>query len=315
MRRKQWLAAALLGLTALAARAESVVWYNVVAQQGSDGPAQSIESDNVLQGAFSTDGPVTASSGVASASFSAVADPVMGVFKSLAHASITDGTAASTALAQGYLALSDHLQFTAAADVVRVTFTLSWDTHVSGWGNAIAPTVESLYSGTQSFNSTQFLTLGSAAPAAPDNGGCELSEHAVCADTFAAPPRPVHEETGTSFMDPDGTVWTYGQGDGHWTGQKLVTFDVPTGQDLLLNYTASTSAVCFYLSGCDLGVDASHSDYIGISVEPGVTFTSSSGYRYAGLAGAVPAVPEPAAWMLALFGLVPIVARSRRRAS
>lgn len=314
MRHTTWAAAALLAMTALAARAESVVWYNVFAQQGIDGPSQNIESGGFTPGFFTTEGPVSVTSGVASASFSAVADPVTGMFKSLAQVSIGAGTPASTAVSQGYLAMQDTLRFSGPDAFAHVTFTLNWDTRVAGWDNARIPLGETGSTGTQEFRSTQYLTLVDANPAPPaGDGGCELSEHVVCADTLPPPPRPVNSLTGLTFMDAYGAGPLYGVGDGRWTGQKTVVFDVPVGQDFVLNYSAGTSAVCVYLSGCDLTVDASHSDYIGMSLDAGVSFTSASGYRYLGLAGATAPVPEPATWLLAFIGMAAVAARARRR--
>lgn len=88
----------------------------------------------------------------------------------------------------------------------------------------------------------------------------------------------------------------------------LLSLVVPTGVDLTLNCTVHQNARCFHLSNCDVGVNAMFSDHIGLELEDGYTFASDSGFRYEGLA---PAVPEPASLALMLAGVTVLVAARR----
>ena len=87
---------------------------------------------------------------------------------------------------------------------------------------------------------------------------------------------------------------------------------VPTNVDINLNFQFHTNARCFNLADCALSADASHSDYMGIALDSGYSFTSANGYQYLGVPAAI---PEPSTVLLMLAGLVAMGGVVRRRAA
>jgi uncharacterized protein (TIGR03382 family) len=87
---------------------------------------------------------------------------------------------------------------------------------------------------------------------------------------------------------------------------------VPTNLPIDLDFAFVTGTYCIGVPGCDLMADASHSDYIEVSLADGYTFTSASGYHYLGKPDATGEVPLPATLPLLGLGMLGMLAARRR---
>ncbi|MBU0916277.1 PEP-CTERM sorting domain-containing protein [Aquabacterium parvum] len=265
---------------------------------------------------LSTGGQRTATAGSVSASVNAWVDPYSGTFK--AQTTATTGDAGRpTSIAQSYarLDLSDTVRISGPGATTTVTFRMSYDSQFSGLALSSFERV-----GLSHFlqaDSSRYATLSYRTPnpaydpEATCTGEGEMTECGVETieyfTTYESASKGLFREW--ALGGPDGV---YGNGEvnnGRYTGEVLLSLVVPTGVDLTLEYTVHQNARCFHLSNCDVGVNAMFSDHIGLELADGYTFTSASGFRYEGLA---PAVPEPETLALMLAGLTGLGLARRR---
>lgn len=267
---------------------------------------------------LSTGGQRTATAGSVSASVNAWVDPYSGTFK--AQTTATTGDAGRpTSIAQSYarLDLSDTVRISGPGATTTVTFRMSYDSQFSGLALSSFERVGQISHFLQA-DSSRYATLSYRTPnpaydpEATCTGEGEMTECGVETIEYFTTSESASKDLFREWAlgGPDGV---YGNGEvnnGRYTGEVLLSLIVPTGVDLTLGYTVHQNARCFHLSNCDVGVNAMFSDHIGLELADGYTFTSASGFRYEGLA---PAVPEPETLALMLAGLTGMWL-SRRRA-
>jgi len=267
---------------------------------------------------YSTAGLRTITSGSVSAGVNAWVDAESGTFKALTTATTGDA-GRPTSIAESYarLDLTDTVRISGPGATTTVTFRMSYDSEFSGLGlapfNRVNQLSHFLQADSSRYASLSFQTPNPAYdPEASCTGdgetiecGIETVEYFTTSESAS---KGLFREC--ALGGPNGV---YGNGEvnnGRYTGEVLLSIEVPTGVDLTLNYTVHQNARCFHLSNCDVGVNAMFSDHIGLELEDGYSFTSDSGFRYEGL---TPAVPEPATLWLLLAGVIGLGA-SRQRA-
>lgn len=271
---------------------------------------------------WSTGGLRTASAGDVNATVNAWANPVGGVFKS-ANTATTGSATRSADIAMSYarLDVTDTLRISGPGATAAITFRMSYDTVFSGLGLSPFEAGDLASDFFMQANSSRnaYLAYQAPNPAYDPNAECTGFGEIKCG--IETMPFITLQETASKSLlrewaqSERGFVYSNGDVDnGRYTGEVLLSMVVPTNVDLTLGYSVDHGARCFRLSNCSVGVDASHSDYIGLELGEGQTFTSAAGYRYEGLAGAV---PEPSGLGLMLAGLlgVGVVARRRARAA
>jgi hypothetical protein len=316
--------AAIFGMLAVSAHAGTVETPG-----GSVTFAWGLDAEEIETGTFqyvypgedesplSTGGLRSATAGSVSASVNAWVDPYSGTFK--AQTTATTGDAGRpTSIAQSYarLDLADTVRISGPGATTTVTFRMSYDSQFSGLELSPFARVNQISHFLQA-DSSRYASLSYQVPNPaydPDatcTGEGEMTECGVETIEFFTTSESAGKELFREWAlgGPNGV---YGNGEvnnGRYTGEVLLSLVVPTGVDLTLNYTVHQNARCFHLSNCDVGVNALFSDHIGLELQAGYSFTSASGFRYEGLA---PAVPEPETVALVLAGLAGLL-MSRRR--
>lgn len=288
----------------------------------------------VVNGSFlSTGGTVTAIAPsppgyLVHSSVNAIANPTTGMFKAKSTATIqaVGPEQAHIASAGARFDLADSIVFSGPGSSVNVSFTMSYDTDFSGLGFAFPRT--DLTNHHQMLNSRRGLSLSYSKLNPSYDPGATCTDYG--SDGVYCPPETqkyiTHTDSDGNYMfggwamsdwwmsDGGNTIYSYaGSTDnGHYTGQVVMSLILPTNQAISLNYFADSSAMCWHFRDCALVSDASHSDYLGMTLESGASFTSVNGYQYLGLAAAVPE-PESYALFLAGFGLMASVVRRRKK--
>lgn len=278
---------------------------------------------NYIQGGppydvVTTGGLKGVNSGAVSASVNAWGDPTQGVFKAVTRA--TTGADGAYDIAESYarLDITDTIRLSGPGQTTTLTITLDYDTVISGLGidRGLTPDRGQRF---QQVNSSRavFLSYDKANPAFDPTATCiDYGADGVWCPPEAQPTLTVRGEEGhAQFREwavggPDG-IYTNGDAvNGRDSGQVVLSLEVPTETDISLVFQLYNGSRCFHLPSCSVTSDATHSDYLGISLAEGYSFTSSSGYRYLGLAAAV---PEPSSWALTLVGLAAVGLLSRQR--
>lgn len=257
---------------------------------------------------FSTGGLRTINSGAVTSSVNAWADPESGVFKALTSVSTGDtGRATSIAESTAIFNMKDALRISGPEATATLTLRLNYDTELRGLELSPFPRVEQL-SHYLMADSSRFVALSYQAPNPlydPEAQCLGEGESTVCGvETIEF--NNVREVAGAGFFrewslgGPNGVYSNGDAVDGRYTGEVVLTVVVPTEVDMMLTYQGFHSVTCFHLNNCSVSVNSMFSDYIGLEVQDGYTFTSASGFRYEGIAAAV---PEPSTWALMLAGL------------
>jgi hypothetical protein len=283
----------------------------------------------VVSGSFlSTGGTVTAFTPgppgySVQSTVNAIANPTTGMFKAKTTANIaTIGQPVHSAGSFASLELHDSVVFSGPGSSVNVSFTMSYDTEFSGLGFAF-PRSDTLNHFQQMY-SVRSLNLSYSKinpyydPGATctdfgsDGVYCPPETQQYITHTDADGKSLYRTVTMSDHNAPLDIVYTDGPTDnGHYTGQVVMSLILPTNEAISLNYFAHSSARCVGFSECAILNDASHSDYLGITLENGASFTSANGYQYLGLAAAVPE-PETYALLMAGLGLIGSVVRRRK---
>lgn len=267
---------------------------------------------------FSSGGLQTAEAGNVRATVSTTVDPYSGVFKS--NNTAQTGSASRPAnIAESYtrLDLTDTLRISGPGATTTVTFRMSYDSQFSGLGLAPFATDDQASHFLQA-DSSRWASLSYQVPnpAYDPNAQCtgsgEMFQCGIETVPFFTQSNSADKQLFREWAQSErGFVYSNGDAEnGRYTGEVLLTMVVPTDVDLTLVYGAYNSARCFHLSNCDVGVDASHSDHIGLELGDGYTFVSAAGFAYRGLPAAV---PEPSSLGLMLAGLLGMAVAARRR--
>lgn len=310
--------AALLCCAALNAHADATLAFGSSAENQATQQFVYNYPGAVTSGNFSSNGPVNAVAGGVAASVNVWADPSTGMFKSIAKVEMS-GFTEQTNIAETYsrLDVNDRLRFDGPGDQVAVKWTLNYDTVFAGLGFEAFARVGGL---SHFMQAQSFRTLNLSYQIANPN----YDPGATCidygSDGVYCPPETQQFITQRESLDktlfrevalggPNG-IYTNGEEDnGRYTGSLELSLLLPARTDIQLNYIAYNGVRCFHLANCSLSSDASHSDYLGLQVADGASFSSDSGYQYLGVAAAV---PEPTSALLASLGLIGLLGWTRR---
>lgn len=257
---------------------------------------------------FTTGGLRTINSGPVSASVNAWGDPEAGVFKALTAVSTGDvGRATSIAQSYAHLGMVDRIRINGPDATATLTIRLNYDTELSGLELSPFPRVEQLshflQAGSSRFAEVSYQTPN---PLFDPEAQCIGEGETTFCGVETIPFNEVKEAASADFFrewalgGPNGVYSNGDAVDGRFTGEIVLNVVVPTDVNLTLVYDVYHGVTCFHLTNCSLSANSMFSDYIGLEVQDGYTFTSASGFRYEGIAAAV---PEPSTWALMLAGL------------
>jgi len=311
------LCAAALGLTSASAQAEAVFSWGVSAEEMASQTFNYLSAPSPYD-TFTSNGTQTVVSGAVSASVNAWANPETGLFKAITSVQINGSTPIDIAESYARLDVYDTIRLSGPGATARVTITLDYDTTFSGLGMTPFPRYNQI---------SHFMQVDSSRWVAAEYviANPDYDPSATCVDygsdgiycpIEAQETLTVRQNAGKDLFREwalGGPNGVYGNGDvenGRYTGQTVLSFEAPTDTDIRLNFQLYNGSRCFHLGSCDLSTDASHSDYLGIQLEQGVSFTSESGYRYLGTAAAV---PEPSTLVLAALGSLAVLGLRHRR--
>lgn len=316
------LAAGLLALAGAAAHADVVFNFGSDAE-GAGGTADYARGDAVVNGSLlSTGGPVTATAAGVQATVQASADAATGMFKAYTQIDMSGSDPHKIGQSYARLDVTDTLRFTGPGSSVFATFSLNYDTIFSGLGFAAFEREpgDGGYHFQQAASSRSIvLDYQVANPNHDPSLVCSFEGEVVFCPPEAQPYLSFSKSAGSELdsytaLDDrafNNTTYEIGNvGNGRYTGVVTLSAVLPTNVDVQLTYFAINSARCFGLPTCSLVIDASHSDYLGLTVDGG-SYVSASGYQYAGIPSAVPE-PQTTALLLAGLAVVGGVARRRR---
>lgn len=304
-------------LIPIAAHADAQFTWGATAEEHASGTYNYLQVEPPYT-AFSTGGLRGVSSGLVSATVNAWADPGTGLLKAITTA--TTGAGGINDIAESYarLDVTDTIRLSGPGASATLIITMDYDTVISGLGLNGNQTAGQppRFQQTQSSRAV-FLSYDKINPDYDPTATCiDYGSEGTWCPPEAQQTLTVDESAGKEVFREwalGGPNGSYSNGDavnGRTSGRVTLTLEVPTDTDISLLFQFYNGSRCFRLAGCSVTTDASHSDYLGISLADGYSFTSSNGYRYLGLAAAV---PEPSSWALTLTGLAAAGWWTRRR--
>lgn len=303
------LSAAVLALAGTAAQAEVTFSYGLTAEENTT-ETRNYLNESPSAAPFTTGGTQTITSGGVSASVNAWADPTAGVFKSITSAHTSSGTPINIAESYARLDVVDTIRLTGPGATASVSITMSYDTSFSGLGLTPFQRYQQISHFMQADSSRGvWVDYTVPNPVYDPSATCTGEGEGYNCPIEAQPTLTKSESAGKDFfrewaLSESGHVYSNGDAENtRYTGSVVLTFTAPTNTDINLTFQLYNGSRCFHLADCNVSTDASHSDYLGLTVGDGYSFTSANGYEYRGLAAAV---PEPSAWVLTLAGLVSI---------